>query len=105
MEEVGQPDHLVQHQPYATSFRINKQFMRYLTVTTFQLVLLVLLMSIITTAFGCGFLFYMHNKMLPEVYLNGEQCVKVVNYENGHAFGCQDVGVLLRQYRVVSAAS
>lgn len=41
--------------------------------------------------------------VLPEVYTNNQgACIKVVNYENGHAFNCNDVNVILRKYRKVS---
>ena len=37
---------------------------------------------------------------LPVVhYDKTNACVKVENFENGHAFNCQDVDVLLRRYR------
>jgi hypothetical protein len=43
---------------------------------------------------------YQDNRLLPEVHVDGAgACVKVVNFENGHAFNCNDVNVLLRRYR------
>lgn len=39
---------------------------------------------------------------LPEVHRNSNnQCVKVINYRNGDAYGCQDVDVILRKYRLI----
>lgn len=42
-------------------------------------------------------------RLLPEVYVSetDEKCIKVVNFENGHAFTCNDVDVILRRYKKV----
>jgi hypothetical protein len=73
------------------------------TVTTKQLTLAVVLMSILTASL-IGINNYVNQYLLlPEVHVSkaDEKCVKVVNFENGHAFTCNDVDVLLRRYRKV----
>jgi hypothetical protein len=50
---------------------------------------------------------YHDYRLLPVVSVTpNDQCVKVTNYENGHAFTCPDVDVLLRRYKkvIVSAS-
>ena len=75
--------------------------MRYVNLTSFQLFLMTLLMGLIAAAFSIGAGMYREYRLLPEVVRNSAgECVKVVNYENGHAFNCTDVNVLLRRYRV-----
>ena len=37
---------------------------------------------------------------LPLVTTADDKCVSVVNYKNGEAFTCSDVGTILRNYRV-----
>ena len=73
------------------------------TVTTKQLLLAAILMSILTASL-IGINNYVNQYLLlPEVHVSkaDEKCVKVVNFENGHAFTCNDVDVLLRRYRKV----
>ncbi len=73
------------------------------TVTTKQLTLAAVLMSILTASL-IGINNYVNQYLLlPEVHVSktDDKCVKVVNYENGHAFTCNDVDVLLRRYRKV----
>lgn len=53
-----------------------------------------------------AYLKYETIKLIPIVELSpGGECIKVVNFENGEAFNCQDVDVLLRRYRTVYAKS
>lgn len=65
------------------------------------LLVLALLISIFSAALCTINMVYFDTRHLPVVHLdkNGD-CIKVDNYENGHAFNCQDVNVLLRRYRV-----
>lgn len=73
------------------------------TITTKQLTLAAILVSILTASL-IGINNYVNQYLLlPEVHIskNDEKCVKVVNFENGHAFTCNDVDVLLRRYRKV----
>ena len=73
------------------------------TVTTKQLLGAAILMSILTASL-IGINNYVNQYLLlPEVNVSkaDDKCVKVVNFENGHAFTCNDVDVLLRRYRKV----
>ena len=73
------------------------------TVSTKQLTLAVILMSILSASL-IGINNYVNQYLLlPEVHVSkvDDKCVKVVNFEHGHAFTCNDVDVLLRRYRKV----
>lgn len=50
---------------------------------------------------------YQEHNMLPvvEVDARTSQCLRVVNFENGHAFNCNDVDLVLRRYRTVISNS
>jgi hypothetical protein len=37
---------------------------------------------------------------LPVVTMVDDKCVLVANYKNGEAYTCNDVGTILRKYRV-----
>ena len=68
-----------------------------------QLFLFAILVSIITSSL-IGINNYINQyRILPEVHISAadEKCMKVVNFENGHAFTCNDVDVILRRYRKV----
>ena len=68
-----------------------------------QLFLFAVLVSIITSSL-IGINNYINQyRILPEVHISvaDEKCIKVVNFENGHAFTCNDVDVILRRYRKV----
>lgn len=72
-------------------------------ITTRHVIMLILISAIITAA-----LITINNSLKdyllsPEVYTTKKgECVKVINYQNGHAFNCNDVDVILRQYRKVT---
>ena len=73
------------------------------SVTTKQIILFALLISIITASL-IGINNYINQyRLLPEVHYSSadDKCVKVLNFENGHAFTCNDVDVILRRYRKV----
>lgn len=73
------------------------------SVTTKQLIGFSILMSIFTTAL-IGINNYVDQyRLLPEAHFSAtdDKCIKVVNFENGHAFTCNDVDVLLRRYKKV----
>lgn len=77
--------------------------MRYATLSTAQLLLMTALMSLLTALVVAINTLYLDLRLLPEVHVDATGvCVKVVNYENGHAFNCQDLDVLLRRYRIVT---
>jgi hypothetical protein len=77
--------------------------MKYYSVTTKQILLMSAVMAIIISA-----LVTINNSLrdyllLPQVVQKDDgTCVKVINFENGHAFNCNDVNVILRRYRKVN---
>ena len=78
--------------------------MRFATLSTTQLLLMTTLMSLLTALLVSINSWYQDLRLLPEVHVDTTgACVKVVNYENGHAFNCQDKDVLLRRYRLVTS--
>lgn len=77
--------------------------MKYIVLSTFQLILLSLLVAILTGLLITVNTQYAIYSQLPVVHLDkANACVKVVNFENGHAFNCADVDVVLRRYRKLS---
>jgi hypothetical protein len=79
--------------------------MRYATLSTLQLLLLSVVMSVLVATLVSINTWYQDFRLLPEVHSDkAGVCVKVVNFENGHAFNCNDVNVLLRRYRKVSSS-
>lgn len=77
--------------------------MKYVTLSTVQLVLLGLILSILSALLIIVNTQYAIYSQLPVVHLDkANACVKVVNFENGHAFNCADVDVVLRRYRKLS---
>jgi hypothetical protein len=78
--------------------------MRFVTLSTLQLFGLAITMSVLVAVLVAINSWYIDNRLLPEVHQDkAGACVKVVNYENGHAYGCADVNVLLRRYRTVTS--
>lgn len=74
--------------------------MRFTTISSIQLFVLAILIGLISGGLVVAAQKYQQMLLLPMVtFTPGEECVKVTNFENGHAFSCQDVNVLLRQYR------
>lgn len=77
--------------------------MKYSLVTNFQLALATLMIGVTGGVVFCLFYLFLDYRLLPEVHLDAESaCVKVINFENGHAFNCNDVNVILRRYRTVT---
>jgi len=73
---------------------------KYTTLSTIQLLLLALVMSILTAVLVSVNSWYLLWSQLPVVHIDKTNaCVKVDNYLNGQAFNCNDVDVLLRRYR------
>lgn len=74
--------------------------MKYTTLSNTQLMVSTLLTGLIAGACSIAFSMYREYATLPVVHKSvAGECIKVVNYVNGHAFSCPDVNVLLRQYR------
>lgn len=73
--------------------------MRYATLSTVQLLLLSVVISVLVAVLVSINSWYQDFRLLPEVHSDKTgACVKVVNFENGHVFNCNDVNVLLRRY-------
>jgi hypothetical protein len=73
---------------------------RYTVLTNFQLFLLALITGLIAGGLVTAYTMYREVSGLPLVSITAAgQCVKVTNFENGHAFTCPDVDVVLRKYR------
>lgn len=74
--------------------------MKYTLLSNINLVLLALLIAILSAVLVSINSWTMFYYQLPVVHFDKTNtCVKVDNYQNGHAFNCNDVDVLLRQYR------
>ena len=74
---------------------------RYTTLSSWQLIFLVIMMSILTAVLVSINTWYMDYRTLPIVHKDkAGACLKVENLENGHAFNCNDVDVTLRHYKL-----
>jgi hypothetical protein len=69
-------------------------------ISTWQLLLLAVVMSVLIAVLVSVNSWYMDYRTLPMVYKDAGVCTKVENFENGHAFNCNDVNVTLRRYRM-----
>lgn len=77
---------------------------KYYTVSAWQLIFISLLTCVLTVGlFEINSLVKEHF-VLPEVHFTTRDntCIKVVNYENGQAYNCNDVNVILRKYRKIN---
>jgi hypothetical protein len=72
----------------------------YYSVKTGQILLASILSALISAGSIAAFVLYNDRLGLPLVQTDdGGKCVQVINYKNGDAYNCQDVDILLRQYR------
>lgn len=77
--------------------------MKFNVISNLQLLVLSILVSVLVSAALALNTWYLDYRLLPEVHVDGAgACVKVVNFENGHAFNCNDVNVVLRRYRTAT---
>lgn len=75
---------------------------KYFLVTNLQLFLMATWIAVLSSLLVSVNSWYQDLRLLPEVHVDAAgTCIKVMNRENGHAFNCQDVDVLLRRYHVV----
>ena len=75
--------------------------MKFMNVTATQLLALGLVIASISGVTSAAATIYMDYRILPIVYKDASgTCTKVENFENGHAFNCNDVDVTLRRYRL-----
>lgn len=73
-------------------------------LSSYQLLGLAIVISVLVSLLQAINSSYREYRLLPEVHVDkAGACIKVINFENGHAFGCQDVNVLLRRYRTVTS--
>lgn len=74
--------------------------MKYNLINNAQLIFASVLMGLIAGLITVSYLIWQDYRTLPIVTkTRAGQCIKVVNFVNGHAFTCSDVDVVLRQYR------
>jgi tRNA A58 N-methylase Trm61 len=72
------------------------------TVSTSQLLMAALLAALIAAGSVVGYEQYKEHQALPEVQQTADtKCVRVINFKNGDAYNCEDVDVVLRQYKKV----
>lgn len=76
---------------------------KYYNVSSLQLTIMSLLICILTIS-----LFEINSLIkeyisLPEVMISTKDnlCIKVINHENGQAYNCNDVNIILRKYRKI----
>ena len=73
---------------------------KYYQVSNLQLFIMALVVGIIASAIITINIMVKDYLSLPEVILKSDDtCTAVVNYSNGDAYTCADVGVILRKYR------
>lgn len=73
--------------------------MQLYTVSTLQLIAAAVLQSVITASCVIYYDQYKEKQHWPQVTINAnDECIKVVNFNNGEAYNCQDIDIVLRQY-------
>ncbi len=73
---------------------------RYYSISGVQLFMMALLVGVISSAITTINMSVKEYLLLPEVVMTKEgKCGAVINYRNGDAFNCADVGVILRNHR------
>lgn len=73
---------------------------KYYQVSNLQLFVMALLIGIIAAALITINIMVREYLLLPTVLVDrDDKCASVVNYKNGDAYTCADVGVILRNYR------
>lgn len=71
------------------------------TVSTPQILAAALVTAAISAGSSIMYIQQKEKALLPEVEIGLDgNCVQVTNYRNGDAYNCDDVKVLLRQYRL-----
>ena len=73
---------------------------KYYSVSTLQLLIMAITIGVIASAIitiNTGIMEYLQ---LPVVTMVDDKCVLVANYKNSEAYTCNDVGTILRKYRV-----
>lgn len=77
------------------------------TVSMKQLIINSLLISLVSASLVILFMVAKEYFIdLPDVYKNLDgKCIKVINYQNGDAYNCNDVDIVLRKYHVIKENS
>jgi len=70
------------------------------TVSSRQFILNTILLSILVSICVVGYFELKEYRSLPKVVATEGKCTQVINYNNGDAYNCNDVDVVLRRYRV-----
>ena len=71
-------------------------------VSTTQLIVATVFSALIGAGSVVSYMQFKEKQGWPQVEVTADgTCSKVVNLRNGDAYNCEDVGVLLRQYREV----
>ena len=74
---------------------------KYYIVANFQILISSILAAILTASLIVINTAVTNYFEQPSVLLSGDgKCVSVTNYKNGEAYTCNDVGVLLRNYKI-----
>jgi len=74
---------------------------KYFVVSNSQIIITAILVAILTTSLVVINTAVMQYYELPTVIFSADgKCVSVANYKNGEAYTCNDVGLVLRNYRV-----
>lgn len=77
---------------------------KYFQVSTFQLFLMSILISVLVSALVVINTSVKEYLQLPIVVMTQDgKCAAVSNFKNGEAFICSDVGTILRNYRIKTA--
>jgi hypothetical protein len=74
---------------------------KYYRVSALQLFIMALLVGTIAASLVLINILVKEHLLLPKVILAPDgRCASVLNYQNGDAYTCADVNVILRRYRV-----
>lgn len=74
--------------------------MKFNLISHLELFFLALMIGLVSSALSVCVILYLDWRLLPVVHVDDAgTCIKVENFENGHAFNCEDVDVILRRYR------
>lgn len=73
----------------------------YVTMTLMQILLSSIFIGMVAGCMSILNSMYHDYSLLPivERSTQSEQCIRVINLDNGHAFNCNDVDLVLRRYR------
>lgn len=73
---------------------------KYYQVSNLQLFVMAILIGIISAGLITINIMVKEYLLLPTVVVDREdKCASVVNYKNGDAYTCADVGIILRNFR------